>query len=210
MSRQRQRHPLWALWLGAPLWVLAVVASVVFSDCAGPSAGDAAAPRPAGYPRIQLYDTLRRALPEAYPILFYANSAATVTVPGDGDGLWLNISYSRYNAVAYCTLTPVTDAVRDEVIDNRLERMSLNTGGLQSEAFTLYSPGGFHSQLLVTPIGSVIPIQFLSTDGKGWVVSGAVCLDHAPGAAAVDSIAPVIDAVKADIIYALERLAVEN
>lgn len=208
----RRRHPLWSLWLAAPLWLLAVLLSMVFSDCSGGSADRVATPRPAAYPRPWLYDTIRRAVPEAAPLLFYANAGATVSRPsgGDGDSRWLNIAYPRYNAVVYCTFTPVTDADRAKVIDNRLERIGLNAGGLPSEVLTLDSPGGFHSQLLVTPAESLTPLQFLSTDGEGWVVSGAVYLDHAPRAAAADSIAPVIDAVRADLLYALERLFVEN
>lgn len=208
----RRRHPLWSLWFAAPLWLLAVAVSVVFSDCSGGNTGRVAVPRPAAYPRPWLYDTLRRAVPEAAPLLFYANAGATVIRPsgGNGDGLWLNIAYPRYNATVYCTFTPVSDADRDEVIENRLERMGLNAGGLPSEVLTLDSPGGFHSQLLVTPAESVTPLQFLSTDGDGWVVSGAVYLDHAPRAATADSIAPVIDAVKTDLLYALKQLSVEK
>lgn len=207
-----RRHPLWSLWFAAPLWLLAVALSMVFSDCAGGSADRVAVPRPAAYPRPQLYDTLRRAVPEAAPLLFYANAAATVSRPsGDNGGSrWLNIAYPLYDAVVYCTFTPVTDADRSDVIDNRLERMGLNAGSLPTEVFTLDSPGGFHSQLLVTPAESVTPLQFLSTDGGGWVVSGAVYLDHAPRAAAADSIVPVIDALKADLLYALQRLEVKN
>lgn len=208
----RRRHPLWSLWFATPLWLLAVLLSMVFSDCSGGSADRVAAPRPAAYPRILLYDTLRYAVSEAAPLLFYANASATVsrTPGGDGDSRWLNIAYPRYNAVVYCTFTPVTDANRAKVLDNRLERMGLNAGGHSSEALTLDSPGGFHSQLIVTPAESLTPLQFLSTDGNEWVVSGAAYLDYAPSAAAADSIAPVIDALKADLLYALERLTVEK
>ncbi len=207
----RRRHPLWSLWFATPLWLLAVFLSMVFSDCSSGSTDRVAIPRPAAYPRIWLYDTLRCAVPEASPLLFYANAGAAVSRPhdGDGDSRWLNIAYPRYNAVVYCTFTSVTDANRDKVLDNRLERMGLNAGGLPSEVLTLDSPGGFHSQLLVTPAESLTPLQFLSTDGKGWVVSGAAYLDYAPSAAIADSIAPVISALKADLLYALGRLAVE-
>lgn len=206
-----RRHPLWSLWFAAPLWLLAVLLSMIFSDCSGGSADRVAVPRPAAYPRISLYDTLHCAVPEASPLLFYVNAEVTVSRPqdGDGDSRWLNIAYPRYNAVIYCTFTSVTGANRAKVLDNRLERMKLNAGGLPSEVLTLDSPGGFHSQLLVTPAESLTPLQFLSTDGKGWVVSGAAYLDYAPRAVAADSIAPVIDALKADLLYALERLAVE-
>lgn len=181
---------------------------MVFSDCSRDQSRHGAAPLPPAYPRIELYDTVRTAIAEAAPLIFRANAAATVTTAerGDRQSRWVNIAYPRYKAVIYCTFTPVTDRDRDRVIDNRAERMSLNTGGRPTEIITLESPGGFHSQLLVTQAESVTPIQFLSTDGQGWVVSGAVYLENAPRAAASDSIAPVINALREDVINALINL----
>lgn len=207
-----RHHPLWSLWFATPLWLLAVLLSMVFSDCSSGSVDHVVIPRPVAYPRLCLYDTSHCVVPEAAPLLFYANAEATVCHPqrGDGDSRWLNIAYLRYNAVVYCTFTPVTDADRAKVLNNRLERIGLNAGGHFSEILTLDSPGGFHSQLLVTPAGSLTPLQFLSTDGGRWVVSGAAYFDHVPSVSVADSIAPVLDALKTDLLYSLERLAVEN
>lgn len=205
MMRPR-RHPLTALWLGVPLWVAAILSSIVFSDCS--DGGKAAVPLPPAYPRVQLYDTVYTVVPEAAPVRFLVNASATVAIPDrkEGKSRWVNISYPRYNAVMYCTFTPVTDSDRELVIANRAERMSLNTGDLPSEIITVDSHGGFHGQLLVTQSGSVTPIQFISTDGARWVVSGAVYLANPGRAAASDSIAPVIEALRVDAIHALAAL----
>lgn len=208
MTMKRAKHPLTSLWVGVPLWSIAIVFSMIFSDCTRDRNQATAVPLPPAYPRIELYDTVRKAISEAEPLIFRANAATTVTAVHRNDihSRWINIAYPRYKAVMYCTFTPVTDHNRDRVIDNRTERMSLNTGGRPTEIITLESPGGFHSQLLVTQTESVTPLQFLSTDGERWVVSGAVYLENAPRAAASDSIAPVIDALRDDVIDALANL----
>ncbi len=54
--------------------------------------------------------------------------------------------------------------------------------------------------------GTATPVQFLSTDNLSTVVSGAVSLDDEAAVANNDSVAPVIRALKADMIEMLENL----
>lgn len=175
-----------------------------------PPASYTPVPRPVAYPRIDTYDTAMVATPQA-PLHWLANAQAVVSIPDrdqsdDGNTRWLNIDYPDYGIIVYCTFSNVAPAQRQQVIDNRVERMSLNAGGNRTEIVELESDGGFHAQLLVTPQGTVNPLQFLATDGDRWVVSGTAFLRSAPRPGAEDSIAPTIQAVRGDLLRALTRL----
>lgn len=175
-----------------------------------PAASYTPVPKPTAYPRLPLYDTAMVSVEQA-PVYWLANAQATVVTPDrsgtdDGTTHWLNIDYPDYDIIVYCTFTNVDPAKRQEVIDNRTERMSLNAGGNNTEIIQLESDGGFHSNLLVTPHGTVNPLQFLSTDGNRWVVSGTAFLKHAPRPGSEDSIAPAIQAVQADLLRSLSHL----
>ncbi len=207
--KQRKHNTLKAFWLGFPIWIVAILIALSVADCSG--GGDVAVPRPKAFPRQQLYDTIRTEVAEAEPLRFYANKDAEIVLPRQGEaGKWINIVYPLYKAKIYCTFTPVTASTRREVVDNRVERMSLNAGGLNTEILSIDSREGFHSNLLITPIGSLTPLQFLSTNEKDWVVSGTVYFEDIPRSVSADSITPSLNAIKDDIIYALSRLGVKR
>ncbi len=195
-------------------WIIAL-AAILLTAC-GQKGGDSTAasytpvPKPAAYPRLPLYDTAMVVVEQA-PIHWLANAQATVTIPdrsvsADGSTRWLNVDYPDYGIILYCTFSHINPSERDAVLDNRTERMSLNAGGNRTEIIDLVSDGGFHSSLLVTPHGTVNPLQFLSTDGDRWVVSGTAFLKNAPRPGAEDSIAPAIDAIRADLLRSLTNL----
>lgn len=183
--------------------IITAVAAIMLAACGGDRH---AVPRPEAFPRVALYDTVYHKL-DSVPALFFVNDSAVV-VPDDRptDGArWVTLSYPRYNALMYLTFTPVTDATVDAVVENRLERMSLNAGSSRTELTELISDGGFSCQMFTTRSGTVTPVQFLAAS-PALVVSGALFLQHQPTPTSPDSLAPVINAVEADIIYALRRL----
>ncbi len=91
-----------------------------------------------------------------------------------------------------------------QAIDNRLTRMSLNTGGNTTEITELKSPAGISSTILVSPEATVTPIQILSTDSTGILLSGA--LEITGQEATPEEIAPIVNAVKEDIIHTAKHL----
>ncbi|MDE6322116.1 MAG: hypothetical protein K2L93_07440 [Muribaculaceae bacterium] len=183
--------------------------SGIWSDTT-PAVSYTPVPKPTAYPRLPIYDTAMVVVEQA-PVHWLANAQAQVALPersgsDDGSTRWLNIDYPDYGIILYCTFTNVDPLKREEVIVNRTERMSLNAGGNSTEIIELESDGGFHSNLLVTSHGTVNPLQFLSTDGDRWVVSGTAFLKHAPRPGTEDSIAPAIQAVQADLLRSLTHL----
>lgn len=184
---------------------LASLALTLFS-CSGHDSGPTAIPRRQAYPRIQLYDTIYTA--SGLPAEFETNRSATVirNNPGKSDAgpVWIDISYPVYGATLSCTFTPVADdKSRQAVIDNRLERMSLNLGDRYAEQTEMMSEGGYSTIILDAKGTTVTPLQFLSA-GRQWVISGAMYFSRESINA--DSVRPAIDAVKNDIIHAAKRL----
>lgn len=180
-------------------------------NCTGhnDSTDTAAVPRPTAYPRIEVY-------PQAYSdagftqLQIEANDSATVTIddrPADS-ATWLEIRYPKYRATLYCTYTPASSAEEvDAIIENREERMALNSGGAASTLTEFSNSDGLLCRLLVTPFGTITPVQFIATDGNRFVLSGSCHLQGVTDAAATDSIRPVVNAVEADVIYMLQKLS---
>lgn len=166
-------------------------------------------PRPRAYPRAALY-------PAEYvtaevgnpPLAISVNSRADLKAASRGDGSeWFDISYPAYlgGTQINCTLLTLADqADLAGVIDNRSERMALNTGGNRSEITTLSTPSGWEASVVVTPSGCVTPVQFMAFRGNRFL-GGAYTLPDL-GDTPADSVAPYVKAVEADIIHLIESL----
>lgn len=165
-------------------------------------------PRPEGYPRIALYEAVYRS-DSIGPVIFESNAGTAVTERrqgADGTG-WLTLAYPRYGATLYLTASPATASTLGDIIDNRLERISLNIGGATTELTELTGKGGWHGRVTLTPSGSATPLQILATSPRGdCVVSGALFLERAATATSPDSLAPALEAVRDDLIHAVNAL----
>lgn len=209
MAHSRKNNIFTAIIALLPIWVLAIVTSLAFSDCSGDS--NANMPRQKAYPRITTHDSTFTPLASS-PLHFEISTAAKITLDSINTGnstgennRWLNISYDDYNAVIYCTFTPVDTSSIDDVIANRTERMALNVGGNTSELTELTNANGFTSHILSSLESSATPVQFLSTDGNDWVVTGALHFTNAT-TTDIDSLKPVVNVIKRDIIHSLKTI----
>ena len=182
----------------ARLWIL-VAALLALTGCQ--KAEQAPVPRRTAYPRVEVLPATY-ALPDSLPLPFKVNSAATATVATQSGGqAWLTIAYPTYGATAYFTFTPVTEATVGEVAGNRLDRMALNLGAASAESYSFATASGMNATVLMSPTAPGAAVQALAV-GDGWVVSGSTVFP----AAAADSIAPLVEAVTADIIAALKEI----
>ncbi len=184
--------------------ILAGILTMCLIACAC-TRGDVATPRRHAYPRVALADTLyTRATIPGTTVSFDVNTAATL-LPDSTGKPWITIGYPVYNgAKIYLTATPVaTEAEMAEVMDNRLERISLNSGGAETELTELTTPEGAACRLFVTRHGTVTPVQLLAVDAR-WIVSGAAYIDGA--AEAPDSVAPVVNAIASDVLRLLKTV----
>lgn len=182
--------------------------TVLLLTLAASACGDAAAPSDAtprrrGYPRLPEYDSIYAAAPRA-PLHLELNAAACVA--DSNAGRWLTVSYPRHSSYIYITVS--TAASADELKDilaNRRERIGLNLGGMAGETTHIASAdGGFEAALVEAP-GAGTPLQFVATDGAGYVVSGAARIDVAADAP-FDSISPIVATLRRDIVHMLSHL----
>ncbi len=190
-----------------------VMLTMAMNGCGNNSADSNPIPRRKAYPRIDLYEPTY-ATQVVNGVKFNVNAGTQITTPDTvtaNHGVWFNITYPRYQAVIHCTLTQTSSTTdMDRILDNRAERMALNTGGAYTEVTDIIPerPHGFTAQMLVTPAGSVTPIQFLASDGRSHVLSGSMTFRTREKADA-DSISPIISAVKTDVVELLKSLSAE-
>ena len=178
---------------------IAIAAALAATACGQSS--PTPTPRRHAYPRTEIYDTVYAPAPEA-PLSFCVNAAAKA-MP-DSAGRWLTVEYPLYKATLYVTFSEADSPEGLEAtLANRRERISLNLAGASATTTHIASPAGFESVLVEAP-GETLPLQFVSTDGSRWAVSGAVQMQHP---APYDSVRPTTDAMRRDLVRALASLA---
>lgn len=190
-----------------PMWIIAIICSIVLCECSG---NNTPTPRRKAYPRIETHDSTFTEIVNC-PIFFEMSAISSITLDSvnnesENSSRWINIYYKSYNATIYCTFTPVNSLTLKDVIANRYERMVLNSGDHPSELIELTNANDFRSQILTTEQSRVTPIQFLSTNNRNWVISGALYIDNNSN---IDSIKPIINIVKRDIIHSLKTVGLK-
>lgn len=216
MNIRTQKHSIVAT-------ILAVVASsLLIVACRHTSTADRPVPKPEGYPRIEIPASLYT-LTDISGIALHLNTAAIVSrrpssasessavdslvVPtATTSATWLDVTYPTFpGSRIYLTLLPIaTPSEMDAALANRIERMQLNTGGNPTELIELTSDGGWQCQMAVTRSSLTTPIQILAR-GDRRLLSGALYLDYPPETQP-DSVAPIVDTVRRDLIHALKHL----
>lgn len=183
----------------------------LLTACGGKDATDAVAPavpRRHAYPRIELPDSAFAYVEGDVSGLSVAvNKAATAELRrADNDkSSFIDVDYPQLNSRIYFTITPVDAATVGDVIANRMERVNLNLGGADAELIEFDSPAGFENKVITARGDISTPVQFIATDGSSAVVSGVAFVRDASPATA-DSIAPVVEMLRRDVIHALKTL----
>lgn len=125
--------------------------------------------------------------------------------PNDDGNTWIDVTYPRYRAILRYTLSDHDRATVAKAIDNRLTRMSLNSGGNTTEIIELQSLDGISSTIFVTPGATVTPVQILSTDSTSFLLSGV--LEISGDSVTREEISPVVSAVKEDMLYTAKHIS---
>lgn len=195
------------------LILLTLIAGAVAGCSHGQESGNSAAdiapiPRRQAYPRIEIPDSAYTDITAGTTTMHIAVNEATIVTlrtSDDGNSQFVDAAYSKFNSTIFFTVTPVDRRTVADVIANRMERVRLNLGASDAELLEFDSPGGFENKLFVSRGDISTPVQFVATDGNAFVVSGAAFVRDASPATA-DSIAPVVDMLRRDILHALKTM----
>lgn len=184
--------------------ILFALLATVASSCGG-GGGDVAVPRPEAYYRVTPYPG-RYVDAAVGDVVIPVNSSCEVALDTAANGfIWLDAAYPRYGAVLRFTLSPLSGKELFNAVDNRLTRMSLNSGGNATEIITLSSgSGSVGSTILVSPGATVTPVQILATDSLSFMLSGV--LEMSRPDVSREEAAPVVKAVTDDLINAAKKI----
>lgn len=165
--------------------------SLLLLMCVACTKHPAPTPRPQAYPRIELYPQQYHAA-EILGKTLQINDSARL-VEGDRPG-WFNIIYPAYGVTVNATLTLAPSDQIDAILGNRTERMARNLGGVAAEL--TQGPG---ITVITAPTALSTPVQLLATDSLTWVLS-ATAVSSWSLTTATDSVVPIIDALRADML----------
>lgn len=183
---------------------LVIATAILAILCACSGSGHRAVPRPEGYPRIAVPDTVY-ADTTLGPITFSLNSAATATLTPRGRQQWINLRYPSLPEVEiYLTVSTAEGDDMRSMLENRLERIALDSRGLPTQTTDIASAGQWEARLYTTPGNIATPFHILATRGHT-LLSGAAYLRY-PQSTQPDSVAPVIEALRRDLTVMLHSL----
>lgn len=184
-----------------PLLIIVTLAALL-SGCG--KKNDTIVPRRTAYPRIQLYDTIYKDLPtKPVTIMVNASTEPELSHRSDTD-TWINVRYPRYQSTLSLTLLEISGEPLLDAIDNRSERMALNLNGVKYQPFRT-SDSHISAIMPVAESPCVTPVQILATDYSSFLLTGALTFDG-DTVRDIEEIAPVVSAVKDDIIYMINHL----
>ena len=189
-------------WLNQPVLLLCL-SSLVFYSCS-----EEFTPKPKGYNRIDLPTPKYQSLKEKHP--FYFEYSVYSKIRPDSSRLsephWLNVYYPRFNANVQLTYRTIN--YNQKTFNTLIEDARRLTSKHQIKA------EGITEALIKTPKGKTANLfelsgevpsqfQFYVTDSTQHFFRGAL---YFRTATANDSLAPVIEYIKKDVIHLLNTL----
>lgn len=163
-------------------------------------------PKPRGYFRINFPAKIYTEF--ASPCQFTAELprySQVEVISEAADSCWFNVVLPRHHARIHCTylrfegnLTPLVEdaynfAFKHEVKANAIKRNAFNNFDAHVHGMVYDLTGNVAS-----------PLQFYVTDSTQHFIRGSLYFEHIPNA---DSIAPVVDFIRQDIVHFMETLA---
>ena len=169
-------------------------------------------PKPKGYNRIVLPEHEYQQLPDSFPYQFQYSKHATIDLDSSWmqEPYWIDIVYPDFIAAIQITYKPIGND--QQKLAEYLQDSYRLTAKHQVKAYSIEesivtTPQG-HTAVVAELTGEVpTPFQFYSTDSTDHFIRGAL---YFTTASKNDSLAPVINYVKKDIIHMLNTLEWDN
>ena len=165
-------------------------------------------PKPKGYNRIVLPSNAYQPLPDTFPYSFQFSKHAVVKPDSSwiAEPYWINLFYPQMNANIQITYKPVTDSIiREYLSDSYRLTTQHNIKAYAIEESILELPSGMFASF--TELEGEVPTQaqfhVTDADSTHHFLRGAL---YFRTATKNDSLAPVIEYLKKDILHLLATL----
>lgn len=167
-------------------------------------------PKPHGYLRIDVpkdhkYNNVTAGLPFKMAYSNYAKfDTLKVSKKSRPNTQWYNVSYPRYNAKIHLSYIPIEnnlDSLLEESHKFAFEH-TIRADAIDETTFNK-TDKKIHGILFDLKGNSASNMEFLATDSTQHFLRGALYFDTTPN---VDSLAPIINYIKEDMIYMINSL----
>lgn len=162
-------------------------------------------PKPRGYMRIALPEKEYAAVATGCPYSFEtaAYSAFKPDTRPEADSCWFNIQYPQFKAQLYFSYKPIHDNLAEYLEDSReLTNKHISKASGIEETLIIKDDTRVYGMLyMVEGSRAASPIQFHLTDSTDHFLRGALYFNVTPNN---DSLAPVIDFLRDDILHLIE------
>lgn len=167
-------------------------------------------PKPHGYLRIELPENHSYShTPETLPFYFeYSNYASwdqlRTNKKSRSNSLWYNVHYTKYNAKIHLSYIPLNnnlDSLLEESHQFVFEH-SIRADAIDEKAFNR-TQDKVYGVLFDLKGNAASNMEFWATDSVEHFLRGALYLETTPN---IDSLAPVINYIKEDIIHMINTL----
>ncbi len=187
---------------------LIIVLIAVLLLCGCQSRESAQVPRPTAYPRAALYGADYHVV-DSGPLRVAVNkNAATTASHPDNRTAHISVRYPRYAATLHITaIAPRSAAAADSLLATRRQRIALNLGSSTARE-TRYASASRRLDAILFEASTACPspLQLIATanDGSGEILSATLFFDTA--SFNTDSLRPIVNALRADILAMLDSL----
>ena len=191
--------------------VLIFYATVSLSAC-GSSSSDNYIPKPKGYPRLDLPVPRYKPLDPTYPYQFEYNSVAQIRPDSfaHSERDWIFINYPAFKASVQLTYKPVKNDVNRlrAMLDDSYKlaaRHNVKASAIEEKKIRLKS--GLEASIIDLSGDVPSQVQFVTTDSTTHFMRGALYFNTATEN---DSLQPVIQYIRKDILHLLNTLTWRN
>lgn len=173
------------------------------------SCGQNYVPRPYGYFRVDLpehsyyqLDTLN------LPYRFDVSSLAKITSSDPNEKFWIDIHYPTLNAVVHCSYLPIQNNLLElsEEARKYVYKHSIKADGIGEMEYD-HPEKQVHGIYYDLKGNTASAVQFVLTDSNRHFFRGALYFENVPNK---DSIAPMADYIRVDMIRLMETFEWKN
>jgi gliding motility-associated lipoprotein GldD len=162
-------------------------------------------PKPKGYFRIDLPEKSYVTFDSIYPYSFEYPEYATIIADNHpkAEKYWINIIYPQFKGTLHLSYKTINNNLNVYLEDTRTMVMKHipKASSIENQQYQNETSGVYGLTYTISGVAAASPFQFYLTDSTTHFVRGALYFNTVPNN---DSLAPVIDFLKEDIIHMIE------